>query len=66
MPEMTGDKLLKEILNIRPDIPVIICTGFSEKIDEKQANTIGVSHYIENPLNQDDFAFKIRKELDTI
>ena len=36
MPEMTGDKLLKEILNIRPDIPVTLCTGFSEKIDEKK------------------------------
>ena len=65
MPEMTGDKLLKEILNIRPDIPVILCTGFSEKIDEKEANAIGAAHYIEKPLDQHDFAFNIRKVLDT-
>ena len=64
MPKMTGDKLVKEILNIRPDIPVILCTGFSEKIDEKKANAIGASDYIEKPLDKRDFAFNIRKVLD--
>ncbi|RZB32554.1 MAG: hypothetical protein SRB2_04246 [Desulfobacteraceae bacterium Eth-SRB2] len=64
MPKMTGDKLVKEILNIRPDIPVILCTGFSEKIDEKKANAIGAADYIEKPLDKRDFAFKIRKVLD--
>ena len=64
MPKMTGDKLVQEILNIRPDIPVILCTGFSEKIDEKKATAIGASDYIEKPVNQHDFAFKIRKVLD--
>jgi CheY-like chemotaxis protein len=64
MPEMTGDKLIKEILNIRPDIPIILCTGFSEKMDEKQAHVMGAAHYIEKPLDQHDFAFKIRKVLD--
>jgi CheY-like chemotaxis protein len=64
MPKMTGDKLVQEILNIRPDIPVILCTGFSEKIDEKKANAIGAADYIEKPLDKRDFAFKIRKVLD--
>jgi PAS domain S-box-containing protein len=64
MPKMTGDKLVQEILSIRPDIPVILCTGFSEKIDEKKATAIGASDYIEKPVNQHDFAFKIRKVLD--
>jgi two-component system cell cycle sensor histidine kinase/response regulator CckA len=64
MPKMTGDKLVKEILDIRPDIPVILCTGFSEKIDEKKANAIGAADYIEKPLDKRDFAFKIRKVLD--
>ncbi|MGD2028403.1 MAG: cache domain-containing protein [Desulfobacterales bacterium] len=66
MPKMTGDKLVKEILNIRPDIPVILCTGFSEKIDEKKANAIGAADYIEKPLDQRDFAFKIRKVLEVV
>jgi len=64
MPKMTGDKLVKEILNIRPDIPVILCTGFSEKIDEKIAKEIGAAGYIEKPIDQHDFAFKVRKVLD--
>jgi len=64
MPKITGDKLVKEILNIRPDIPVILCTGFSEKIDEKKAKAIGAAEYVEKPLNQRDFALMIRKVLD--
>ena len=64
MPKMTGDKLVKEILNIRTDIPIILCTGFSEKIDEKKAKEIGAADYIEKPLDKFNFAFKIRKVLD--
>jgi len=61
---MTGDILIKEILNIRSDIPTILCTGFSEKIDEKIAKTIGATDYMEKPVRKHDFAFKIRKVLD--
>ena len=64
MPEMTGDNLVNEILNIRPDIPIILCTGFSEKVDEKKAKAIGAADYIEKPLDKHDFAFKVRKVLD--
>ena len=64
MPKMTGDKLVKEILYIRPDVPIILCTGFSEKIDEKKATAIGAAGYIEKPLDKRDFAIKIRKVLD--
>jgi PAS domain S-box-containing protein len=64
MPKMTGDKLVKEILNIRTDIPIILCTGFSDKIDEKKAKEIGAANFIEKPINQRDFAFKVRKVLD--
>ncbi len=64
MPKMTGDQLVKEILNIRPDLPIILCTGFSEKIDEKKAKEIGAADYIEKPLDKRDFAFRVRKVLD--
>ncbi|MGW8324181.1 MAG: ATP-binding protein [Desulfobacterales bacterium] len=63
MPKMTGDKLVKEILNIRSDIPIILCTGFSEKIDEKMARKIGTADYIEKPYDKTDLAFKVRKVL---
>ena len=64
MPKMTGDKLVKKILNIRPGIPIILCTGFSEKIDEKTAETIGAAGYIEKPLDKRKLAFKVREVLD--
>jgi CheY-like chemotaxis protein len=64
MPQMTGDHLVEEILKIRPDTPTILCTGFSEKIDEQKAKEIGFSEYIEKPIDKWDFANKIRNVLD--
>jgi PAS domain S-box-containing protein len=64
MPKMTGDKLVEEILNIRPDIPIILCSGFSKKIDEKAAKALGAADYIEKPFDKREFAFKVRKVLD--
>ena len=64
MPQMTGDKLIKEILTIRPDMPIILCTGFSEKIDEERAKKMGVCQYIEKPLDKHDLAVSIRQVLD--
>lgn len=64
MPKLNGDKLVNKILKIRPDIPIILCSGFSEKIDEKKAKGIGVVDFIEKPFDKHDFAFKVRKALD--
>jgi len=64
MPKMTGDKLAKEILNIRPDMPIILCSGFSEKIDAEKAMELGIRKYVEKPLNMSDFVVAIRKVLD--
>jgi len=41
MPQMTGDKLAQRLMEIRPDIPIIISTGFSLKMDEDKAKEIG-------------------------
>ena len=64
MPLITGDKLIKETLNIQSDIPVILCTGFSEKIDEKKATAIGAAGYLEKPVDKHNLAFKVRSVLD--
>jgi PAS domain S-box-containing protein len=64
MPRMTGDQLLKEILKIRSDIPTMLCTGFSEKIDEERAKKIGIRQYVEKPINRSDLAKFVRKVLD--
>ena len=64
MPQMTGDLMMKEILKIRPDTPIILCTGFSEKIDGKKAKEIGAAEYVEKPIDKQNFAIKIRSVLD--
>ena len=52
MPQMTGDKLAQEILNIRPDMPIILCTGFSEKIDDEKAKAMGIAAYVMKPIRK--------------
>jgi CheY-like chemotaxis protein len=64
MPHITGDKFVKEILKIRPDIPTILCTGFSEKIDEKKAREIRIRGYIEKPFDKGKLSRLIREVLD--
>ncbi|GAB6146634.1 response regulator [Desulfocicer niacini] len=50
MPHMVGTDLAQKIMDIRPDIPVIICTGFSEHLDEAKALSLGIRGYIKKPL----------------
>ena len=64
MPDMTGDKLAKEILSIKPDIPIIICTGFSERINKEQAEAIGVNGFLMKPVLKSEMAQVVRKVLD--
>ena len=64
MPSMTGDKLVKEILNIRPDMPTIISTGFSDKIDAEKVKEIGATEYVEKPVDMRSFSIKVRNVLD--
>ena len=64
MPQMSGDKLAKEILNIRPDMPVILCTGFSEKVNEESAKEMGISAFVLKPIVMRDIAHTIRMVLD--
>jgi PAS domain S-box-containing protein len=64
MPRMTGDELAKEILSIRPDIPVIICTGYSERMTEAKAKTMGIRAFIMKPVNKTDIAETVRRALE--
>ena len=64
MPHMTGDQLVQKILKIRPEIPTILCTGYSEKISENEALELGVSSFVMKPLEKADFAMTVRKVLD--
>ncbi|MCP4746056.1 MAG: response regulator [Desulfobacteraceae bacterium] len=64
MPHLTGDKLIQEIMELRPEIKTIICTGYSEKIDEKKALKIGVDAYIMKPIEGETLAKTVRMVLD--
>ena len=64
MPQMTGSELTKRILAVRDDMPIILCTGFSEMINEKQAKALGIREYIMKPVIKNDIAKVIRKVLD--
>ena len=65
MPRMTGDKLAKAIMAVRAEVPVIICTGFSEKISEEKAVDMGIRAYAMKPLVRNSLAKTIRQVLDS-
>ena len=64
MPNMTGDKLAQELMVIRPDIPVILCTGFSEHITEEKARALGIREFALKPLVMQDLAKSMRRALE--
>lgn len=64
MPRMTGAGLAGEIMSIRPGIPVIICTGHSDLIDEETAKNLGISSFLMKPVTLVKMAKTIREVLD--
>jgi nitrogen-specific signal transduction histidine kinase/CheY-like chemotaxis protein len=64
MPGMTGDRLAREILNIRPDIPVVLCTGYSESITSEGVREIGIKELVMKPLVMSQLAEIVRRVLD--
>ncbi len=63
MPGMTGLDLAREILKIRPDIPIILCTGFSELVTEEKAKGIGIREFMMKPFTTKTIAEVINKAL---
>ena len=64
MPGMTGDKLAKEILAIRPNMPVVLCSGFSNEIYGEKAKESGFRAFIMKPVLIREMAGTIRTVLD--
>ncbi len=64
MPNMTGDELAREMILIKPEIPVIICTGYSARINQQQAAAIGIRALVMKPVVKREIAAKVRKVLD--
>ena len=64
MPNMTGDMLASEILKLRKTIPIILCTGFSDRISKNRALKIGIRKYLQKPIDSTYLLHTIRKLLD--
>ncbi len=64
MPKMTGMDLAKQILQIRPDMPIIICSGRDDSLNEHSARQAGIREFMMKPLLMQDLAGKIREVLD--
>ncbi len=64
MPNMSGDLLAAELIKTRPDIPIILCTGYSAKISEKNARVMGIKTFAHKPIVMRDLAQKVRAVLD--
>jgi CheY-like chemotaxis protein len=64
MPVMAGDRLAQNILELRSDIPIIMCTGYNQSITEEKAKGIGISGYILKPFRMSLLAETVRKVLD--
>ena len=64
MPKMSGDSLALEMMKIRPKMPIILCTGFSSRINEKRAAAMGIGAMLFKPLLRQELAEKIREVLD--
>jgi CheY-like chemotaxis protein len=64
MPGLTGDLLARELLQIRSDLPVILCTGFSEKITQERADQLGIKALVMKPFRLNELSTIIRQILD--
>jgi PAS domain S-box-containing protein len=64
MPKMTGMDLARKVLEIRPDIPIVLCTGFSKVVDAESAVAAGIKGFAMKPLTRREIATTVRKVLD--
>ena len=63
MPHMTGDVLAREVRGLRPDIPIVLCTGFSHAIDAERARVLGIDALCMKPVEMHDLSVVIRRVL---
>jgi signal transduction histidine kinase/ActR/RegA family two-component response regulator len=62
--DMTGIQLAKELIAMRPDLPVVLCTGFSQAVTRESAAAAGVKGFVMKPLTKEELARAIRRVLD--
>ena len=63
MPGMTGIDLAKRMLQIRPGLPIILCTGYSANISEERVQAVGIQALIFKPMSKKDIALQLNRLL---
>jgi PAS domain S-box-containing protein len=63
MPQMTGARLAEEMLRIRPSLPIVLCTGFSEVVNGEAAGRIGIREFLMKPFSIGEVAGAVRRAL---
>ena len=63
MPGLTGVEISQKILELRPSIPILLITGYSEKITAENAKSFGLSGFFSKPINEDLFLNKISNDI---
>ncbi len=64
MPDMTGVALAKEIMTIRKDMPVILCTGYGEAVSQELAGEVGIRGFVLKPVSKTEMALAIRRAVE--
>jgi PAS domain S-box-containing protein len=64
MPQLTGVRLAEEVLRIRPGLPVVLCTGFSEMVDSDGAKALGIRQFLMKPFSLRDMGETIRRAIE--
>ena len=64
MPYLTGEELSKQLMKIRPDIPILLCTGYSDQLEAANAYAFGIKRFLIKPLVMGKLATIIREVLD--
>lgn len=64
MPKVIGTDLAQQVLKVRADMPIILCTGYSEQISEEKAKEMGIRAFIMKPISKNTLAETIRRTLD--
>ena len=64
MPNMTGEQLAKKLIVIKPEIPIIMCTGFSETINKEKSEFLGIKGFLMKPMVKSEMGHAVRKVLD--
>jgi two-component system, cell cycle sensor histidine kinase and response regulator CckA len=64
MPKLTGFEFSRKVLKLRQNIPIILCTGYSEILSKKDVLNLGIQRYVQKPLANNELAVLIRDILD--